>query len=308
MDNSGFVLALLEKKLGDGKAHKHGDYAFFCPICNHHKRKLIVNIVTGQYNCFTCNPHTKGKYPISLLKKIGASKEEISEMKSYFKDSTDSVAQTNEVLVTMPEEAMKFSDPGDPMIKRLFLTYLQSRNISKEDILKYDIRFCFSGKYRKRIIVPSYNSNGRLAYFIARSIEQDAYLKYTAPECSMANLIGFENMINWDVPIILCEGVFDAIAFKRNAIPLFGKKIQNALKLKLAESRVKTVYLALDRDAYSECISYAEELINLGKEVYLLDMEDKDPSVIGFEKLTKMLHNAKPITIQNLFVRKLMKI
>jgi hypothetical protein len=39
------------------------------------------------------------------------------------------------------------------------------------------------------------------------------------------NIIGFENMINWNVPIVLCEGAFDAIAIKRNAIPLFGKNI-----------------------------------------------------------------------------------
>jgi hypothetical protein len=40
------------------------------------------------------------------------------------------------------------------------------------------------------------------------------------------DIIGFELFINWNVPIILCEGVFDAIAIKRNAIPLLGKTIQ----------------------------------------------------------------------------------
>ena len=56
-------------------------------------------------------------------------------------------------------------------------------------------------------------------------------------------------MINWNVPIVLCEGAFDAISIKRNAIPLFGKNISKKLMQKLVTSEVKKVYLALDKDA-----------------------------------------------------------
>ena len=39
----------------------------------------------------------------------------------------------------------------------------------------------------------------------------------------------FENQINWDEPITLVEGVFDAMAVKRNAIPILGKFIPKTL-------------------------------------------------------------------------------
>ena len=38
------------------------------------------------------------------------------------------------------------------------------------------------------------------------------------------DIIGFDLFINWDEPIILCEGVFDQMAFKKTLIPLLVKQ------------------------------------------------------------------------------------
>jgi DNA primase len=115
-----------------------------------------------------------------------------------------------------------------------------------------------------------------------------------------------EYFVNWSVPVILCEGIFDAIAIKRNAVPLFGKSIPKALMLKLVESQVKTVYLALDKDALKEALTYSEQLINLGKDVYLIELEGKDPSDLGFENMTKLLQQAKPLTFGEIILKKMM--
>jgi DNA primase len=118
-------------------------------------------------------------------------------------------------------------------------------------------------------------------------------------------LIGFEYFINWKVPVILCEGIFDAIALKRNAIPLFGKTIPQALMKKLVENDVKTVYLALDNDALKEALKYSVDLLNRGKDVYLVELQDKDPSELGFENMTKHLHTAKQLTFRDLLAKKM---
>ena len=76
------------------------------------------------------------------------------------------------------------------------------------------------------VIIPSYDENGELNYFISRSFEKDAFIKYRNPDCSR-DIIAFELFINWSSPLILCEGAFDALAIKRNAIPLLGKNIQS---------------------------------------------------------------------------------
>ena len=163
-----------------------------------------------------------------------------------------------------------------------------------------------TGRYRNRVVIPSYDKNGQVNYFIARSFEKDPYQKYDAPSIQKTEIVGMEYFINWSVPIILCEGIFDAIAIKRNAVPLFGKSIPKALMLKLVESQVKTVYLALDKDALKEALTYSEQLINLGKEVYLIQLEGKDPSDLGFENMTKLLQQAKPLTFGEIILKKMM--
>ena len=75
--------------------------------------------------------------------------------------------------------------------------------------------------------------------------------------------------------------------------------------MKLVESEVKTVYLALDKDALKEALDYSQNLLNLGKEVYLIELEGKDPSDLGFNNMTKLLHTAKPLSFGDLLLKKI---
>ena len=308
MDNSKYILGLLESVLGKSKPDKNGlDHMFHCPVCKHKKPKLVVNIRTGQYNCWTCHPPTKGKSPVSLFKKLEVSVEKQREMKGYFTNDNTIIEKSEHERVELPKEFVSLDvvPKGINLEYRHAVAYLKNRKISNNDIKKYNIGYCSGGRYRNRIIIPSYDKSGRLNYFIARSFEKESRLKYDAPSVQKTEIIGFEYYINWKIPVILCEGAFDAIAIKRNAIPLFGKTIPKALMLKLAESEVKTVYIALDNDALKESLSYAENLINMGKEVYLIELQGKDPSDIGFEEVTKLLHKAKQLTFADLFIKKI---
>lgn len=306
MESKNYVLGLLESLLGVGKKdHKTDDYVFNCPICNHKKPKLVVNVSTGKYNCWTCQPSTKGKTPVSLLVKIGASKQAIVEMKSYFTHDLTNIENITSNTVELPKEFISVVNKDKSLELRRAISYLKNRGINKYDAIKYNIGYCNNGRFRNRIIVPSYDSNGKLNYFIARSMDPNTHLKYDAASVNKTEIIGMEYFINWSVPVILCEGAFDAIAIKRNAIPIFGKTIPKALMLKLVESQVKTVYLALDKDALKSSIQHAQTLIDYGKEVYLIELEDKDPSEIGFEKMTQLLQKAKPITFTDLLIRRM---
>ena len=75
--------------------------------------------------------------------------------------------------------------------------------------------------------------------------------------------------------------------------------------MKLVENDVKTVYLALDNDALKEAIEYSQQLLNLGKDVYLIELQGKDPSDLGFEEVTKYLHTAKQLTFSDLLLKKM---
>jgi len=304
------LLSAISSVLGKGKETSGNNYAFECPFCHHKKPKLEVNLVPNSkgenlWHCWTCN--AKGKTLVGLFKKIKVSSEKISEIKSILgftekKEEDDSTI----IKVELPKEYKPLINLSrTDIIAKHALQYLKKRGITKDDIQKYNIGYCEEGRYKNMIIVPSYDKDGIINYFIGRSFDKEPQRKYDSPKCNKNAIIGLEYFINWNVPVILCEGIFDAVAIKRNVVPLFGKTIPKALMLKLVEPCVKTVYIALDNDALREAMDYAEELLNVGKDVYLVELNDKDPSEMGFENFTKLLHSAQPLTALELLYKKI---
>ena len=187
------------------------------------------------------------------------------------------------------------------------MMYLMKRGITAKDVLKYGIGYCEEGLYANRIIIPSYDSTGNLNYFVGRSFYKDSTMKYKNPKVSK-DIIGFDLFINWDLPIVLCEGVFDAIAIKRNAIPLFGKTIPKSLHKKIVEKKVQDIYIALDKDAISDSIKMVDMFLNEGRNVYMIDLDNGDPSSLGFTKFTSLMNNTQPINHAGLLKYKLQSI
>ena len=154
------------------------------------------------------------------------------------------------------------------------------------------------------VVFPTFDEKGLLNYFVARSFDEKSWMKYKNPPVGK-NIVPNEHLINWDVPVILCEGIFDAIAIKRNAIPLLGKTIQKQLMRRLLNSNAGKIYLALDKDAQDKALDYCEMFLDQGKEVYFVDLDKKDPSELGFEAFTHLVQNTQPLNYDSLLARKL---
>ena len=137
----------------------------------------------------------------------------------------------------------------------------------------------------------------QLNYFVSRAFYKADKFKHKNPKISK-DIIGFEMTINWSQPIILCEGSFDAIAVKRNAIPLFGKIIQPALQKKIIEERVKNIYICLDADDLKNALAIAEKFMAEGLNVYFVELQDKDASELGFEQITEIIENTDILTFE----------
>ena len=255
------------------------------------------------WHCWVCDK--KGKKLYQLFRAVEVSPEVMSELKAIVKYiGPDTKVQTEE-KVKLPKEFETFEGLTQADIEgRQALAYLKSRGITEDDILKYGIGYCATGRYAKMVIIPSYDSKGTLNYFTGRSFEKEPFVKYRNPSVSR-DIIPFELYINWNIPLILCEGPFDAISIKRNVIPLLGKNIQPNLMKKIVMSSVEKIYIALDRDAQKQALDFCERLMNEGKEVYLVDMEDKDPSEMGFTNFTNLIQETYPLTFSKLLEKKL---
>ena len=249
---------LLESLLGGSKSARGGEEAVFnCPSCNHRKKKLTVNLATQKFQCWVCG--YKGHRAFKLLKQADAPIKAYDYLKEIdsqynFKKSTFTKAPSGSLQ--LPREVTPIIS-SSAILSKHALHYLDQRGITQQDIVKYDLHYCEQGPLRNMVVIPSYDKDGFLNYYVGRSFDKNAYIKHKLAS-STKDIIGFEMYINWDLPIVLCEGAFDAMAIKRNAIPLFGKKLSTTLMKKIIKSNVEKIYLALDEDALKDAFNHAE--------------------------------------------------
>lgn len=300
------LVNLVNKVLGTSKRTARGNQAYHCPFCNHHKPKLEINFTENKkgynpWHCWVCGK--KGKTIKGLFKALKVSSDKFVELGKLVKTGSHVEEVIVQNTVELPKEFKQILNNKDLKARQAH-TYLKNRNITDDDIIKYNIGYCDFGRYNNMVIIPSYDKDGSLNYFTGRSFEKDPFVKYRNPECSR-DIIPFELFINWDSPLVLCEGPFDAMAIKRNAIPLLGKNIQSSLLKRIVQSTVKKVYIALDTDAIKQALKHCEYLLNQGKEVYLVELDGKDPSDLGFSYFTKLIQNTEPIDQYDLMEKKI---
>jgi len=301
-----FLLGSLENILGKSSKRARNNHAFHCPFCNHRKPKLEINLVTNEegknfWECWVCK--TRGQSIFSLVKQLKLPKSEANEVLKYVKKGKKYEYKVEQV-VELPKEFQELRlATKTSVIANKVRKYLYERGLTDNDFIKYNIGYTTTGEYGGRIIIPSYSSSNHLNYFVGRSYE-GAYFKYKNPEASK-DIIFFENLINWNRPIILCEGAFDAIAIKRNAIPILGKSLSPSLWKKLLTGKLTDIYIALDTDAQTQALEIAEKLIAAGFKVFLIELPGKDPSEMGFKQFTKLVQNATELDFSKIMLQKL---
>ena len=297
------IVNLLNRVIGNHgrRLRKADEFMWWSPFISHHKPKLQINIKTQKWHCWVSNQGGHNLY--QLLKKLKAGKEEFDELSDIVGKPKFKQTKEDKVVLRLPNDFKPMWVDDGNIIQKHAKVYLNKRGITSQDILRYSIGYCSEGLYGNRVIIPSYDSKGVLNYFVGRSIYKDG-MKYKNPPVSK-NIIGFDLFINWDEPIILCEGVFDAIAIKRNAIPLFGKTIPKKLMKKIYEKQIKTIYILLDSDAYWDSIKMTDVLMRNGINVQLVRLNDDDPSDMGFTKVTNLIKKSNKTSFSDLVRMKL---
>ncbi len=292
------LLSLVEKVLGKGRRTSGNNYSFFSPFISHYKPKLEIDLTINNngenpWHCWVSN--AKGRSIVSLFKKVKAGKQYLDDLNKILKTKNlyiKNKTETKEELVLQKEyiklyEFPKIKDIQVKIQMKQALGYLKSRGIGRIDILRYGIGYCPNGSYSGRIIVPSHDENFNLNFFVSRSIFEEDVLKYKNPKWSK-DVIGFECFIDWDEPVTLVEGVFDAITARYNTVPLFGKIIQPKLREKILLRKPPKVIVALDNDAYSDALKISSSLISEGINVSIVQMQSKDINEMGFNNFSSL--------------------
>jgi DNA primase len=270
-------LKIVGEVLGDYRRSSN-EFLFYCPFCNHHKKKMSVNFGLNAWKCWVCD--VRGKNIYRIIRKFGTYQQkqkwleldgrlDLSEFDKMFMEMND----LEEIQTTdLPFEFISLCNRHLPRSSQSPLDYLYRRGLSKKDILLWKVGYCREGRYSGRIVVPSFNNKGDCNYFVSRSYVGHR-MKYLNPPVGR-NIIFNELYIDWDEPIILVEGVFDAVVAGHNSIPILGSTLREDSKLFQAIVIHDTpVYLALDADAKKK----QDYIVKLCKK-YDVDMKIIDTS------------------------------
>ena len=272
------------------------EHLYSCPYCNHHKKKFSVNLSLNVYKCWVCD--ARGRNLRRIIRRFGS----FTQLKEWDKLSgiVDFSSEAFELFKTeepeviqridLPKEFKTLTGKITPADIRPY-SYLQNRGLSKVDILRYKIGYCSEGEFEGRIIIPSFDTEGYVNYFIARSFNEH-WMRYKNPNASR-NIIFNELNIDWDSDVILVEGVFDAI-FAGNAVALLGSTLRE--ESRLFQHIIKndsSVFIALDPDAEKKSMHIARTLLKYDIEVWKVDIpEGTDVGSIGATEFQKLKENA----------------
>ena len=285
------IIEILEDIFGDYKLHSDykGQISFDCPVCSYDikqldrgdgKGNLEINYKRGVYKCWSCaETHDTHGSIFKLVKKYGNPRqnkkflllmpEEVDEVKRVYKK------------VYLPREFVSFKNVSQglkltPQFKQAW-NYIKKRNITDEMIEKFNIGFCYTGLYENRIIIPSYDTELMLNYFIARSYLSKTKLKYKNPEVQKEIIIWNEHLINWEERLYIVEGAFDSI-FVPNSIPMLGKFMSDNLFKTIYTSAKKDIVIVLDPDAWNDATKLYHKM-NCGKlmgRVFIVKLEGNE--------------------------------
>lgn len=282
--NKTIAKKILYETLG-GYLDKGSELLFACPSCNHHKRKLSVNLDKNVFKCWTCDYY--GRNIRRVIRRFGSftqlqkwdqitDRTDLSRFSELFSDEGNVDVEDK---IELPDEFISLANKNLPLSANRALRYLSERGITREEIQRWKIGFCYDGEYGGRIIVPSFGTSGYPNYFVARSYVEHG-MKYKNPQASK-NVVFNDLFTNWNDDLTIVEGVFDAIN-AGNAVPILGSTLRTDSDLLRKIVRNDTpCYIALDPDAADKERRIIQTLLRYDVELYKID-------VTGYEDVGAM--------------------
>ena len=264
---------------------KGSELLFTCPACGHHKRKFSINLDKNAFKCWICD--YRGRNIRRAIRRFGSfvqlqkwdSISDKADLERFAELFMEPIRRENKTKVEIPKEFVTLTNNQAPATGLYAIKYLLKRGVTKADILKWKIGYCFEGEYRNRIIIPSFDEDGDCNYFIARSYIGDSY-KYKNPRASK-DIVFNDLFIDWNSDLVLVEGVFDALV-AGNAVPILGSTLRKGSELLRKIVRNDTpIYVALDPDAADKERRIIKMLLEYDIELHKVD-------VTGYEDVGSM--------------------
>lgn len=246
-------LAFLRTAFGSVEIARDGvNAAVACPNpkCNSYnrKKKLAIRLDDDRVNCWVCG--LKGKL-LGVLKKY-----KINHLRDYIlkfgnKNIKLFLDEQEEIILDVPRN-FKLLAPlvnSSEFNVQLAVNYLKSRNVTVSDMWYFKFGISDAPELKRRVIMPSFDSEGELNFYTGRAIDKATFRKYMNCDAQKKAIIFNELNIDWSEELTLVEGPFDLIKCDHNSTCLLGSSLSEDSKLFGQIYQHKTpIVLALDHD------------------------------------------------------------
>jgi len=284
-DLKNIIVEYLVDNLGRPKV-SYSQLKFNCPHCDRgHKYNLEINLQYLVFHCWSC--HYKG-YMTNLLRDYG--KNNNWRQIEQFKSKSTSVNNTD-TKVVLPNGLIPF------YLKKEALDYLTvERNLNKEILIERKVSYVYAedDPFYNKLIFPFYDETGtKLVGFTSHDLKTKKYRNHGR----IGTMIPYIEFINPNFPVILTEGIYDALSVY-NAIPCLNTKPNKKIIQFCKDKNIITGFDSLVPNSELQLIIkdlklYGAELIYLFKHKYedLNDYRQKDESglINDYKKIINLI-------------------
>ena len=267
----------LRSVFGDVDIARDGiNVAVRCPACGEKgsKKKLSINLNNWSCHCWVCD--LKGKnLSLILTKYLSPSVSDRYRVK-FLTDDYEPAICNEEIKVELPDDFRLLCNNfkcKDPDVKAC-VRYLLSRGLTRDDFWYFKIGTSGSGRHRRRVIIPSFDADGEINFFVSRSIDKNTKPKYLNSKANKSDIIFNEVNLNWSKEITIVEGPFDLFSCNKNSTCLLGSSLgESSYLFKRIVSNKTPVLLALDSDMKVKSNRIADSLVSYCCDVRILDLK-----------------------------------
>jgi hypothetical protein len=198
---------------------------------------------------------------------------------------------------------------SDPDVKAAW-RYLVGRGLTEKDAWYFKFGLSNEPRWKRRILMPSFDASGNLNYFTARAIDKDRKPKYDNPDVDKNPVVFNDINLVWTKQVVLVEGPFDLVKCPENTTALLGSDLDERHEIfnKILINNTP-VALALDGDMWeTKTPKIAKKLQEYDVDVKLVDVRPwGDPGNMSRFEFEKALSESIRPTWEDAFAHRLKK-
>lgn len=303
----------IESCFGTGKLARNGkNFDVRCPICapkDHSKKKLAILIEDDRCHCWSCGYKAHTLAP--LIKKY-ASRDKLLEYVEKYMPAQENRRRC--LIIDISEEKPKLALPKDfrllataslrdpdvlAMRRYLMEPMPKGRGLTERDLWYFKLGYSDEPRWKRRVLMPSFNAEGELNYFVGRAIDRFRRPKYDNPDEDKLPIIFNELNVDWTKELVLCEGPFDLVKCPDNAVPLLGSDLnEQSAVFNAIVAHGTPVVLALDDDMrYTKVPVIAQKLAEYDVVVRIIRLPPgTDPGQMTKAQMKQLVADAAPFS------------